>query len=67
VARRLIAFGDERRWRGQLFGGYEQLSSVGWGINALIGKRVSGRLTFAYALNDLPDEPRRYRCTCRSW
>ena len=39
---------------------YERLSSLGWGLNASIMKRVSTRLTFAYALNDLPLEPRRY-------
>jgi hemolysin activation/secretion protein len=39
---------------------YERLSSVGWGLNASVMKRVTTRLTFAYALNDLPLEPRRY-------
>jgi hemolysin activation/secretion protein len=39
---------------------FDELSSVGWGLNATIMKRVYGRLTFAYALNDLPLEPRRY-------
>lgn len=39
---------------------YEQLSSLGWGVNATIGKRVTARVTLAYALNDLPLEPRRY-------
>jgi hemolysin activation/secretion protein len=40
---------------------YERLSSVGWGLNAVVNKRVSLRLTYAYALNDLPLEPRRYQ------
>ena len=39
---------------------YEQLSSAGWGVNVTIAKRVHSRVTFAYALNDLPLEPRRY-------
>ncbi|HKA45677.1 MAG TPA: hypothetical protein VKF40_27055 [Burkholderiales bacterium] len=29
-------------------------------MNATLQKRVSDRLTFAYAMNDLPTEPRRY-------
>jgi hemolysin activation/secretion protein len=40
--------------------GYEELSSIGWGINAFFAKRASARLAFGYALNDLPLEPRRY-------
>jgi hemolysin activation/secretion protein len=39
---------------------FDEISGVGWGLNATIMKRVYGRLTFAYALNDLPLEPRRY-------
>ncbi len=39
---------------------YEQLSSTGFGVNLALLERVSARLTFAYALNDLPFEPRRY-------
>lgn len=39
---------------------YEELSGIGWGLNAAIAKRVHSRVTFAYALNDLPLEPRRY-------
>jgi hemolysin activation/secretion protein len=39
---------------------YEELSSIGWGVNAVIRNRAYGRVTFAYALNNLPLEPRRY-------
>ena len=38
----------------------EQLSSVGVGLNVVVQKHVTARLTFAYAMNDLPLEPRRY-------
>ena len=39
---------------------YERLDGIGWGVNAAIMKRVTTRVTFAYALNDLAFEPRRY-------
>ena len=39
---------------------YEQLSSVGWGVNAALGKHVYGRVTLAYGLTDLPSMPRNY-------
>ena len=39
---------------------YEELSGIGWGVNAYLGKHVYARVTAAYALNDLPLEPRRY-------
>ena len=41
-------------------GTYDRLSAAGWGINAAMHRHVSARVTFAYALNDLPFEPRRY-------
>jgi hemolysin activation/secretion protein len=40
---------------------YEQLTSVGWGINATAGKHVTTRATLSYALDSIPDEmPSRY-------
>lgn len=35
---------------------YEQLSSVGWGLSAAIGKQTTARMTFSYALDRIPDE-----------
>ena len=37
----------------------ESLRSVGWGVNLYMGPRVSARVTLAYALTRLPDEPKR--------
>lgn len=39
---------------------YEDLSSIGWGVNANFSKRINTRITYAYALRDLPLERRRY-------
>jgi len=39
---------------------YERISSGGIGVNAQLGKRVSARLTYAYAFNNIPLESRRY-------
>lgn len=39
---------------------YEDLSSAGFGVNVTFMKRVYGRLTYAYAMNDVPLYPRRY-------
>lgn len=44
-----------------LLGTYEELTSVGWGIDAQISRRVSTRLTLAYAPNDLPNKHHDYR------
>jgi hemolysin activation/secretion protein len=39
---------------------YEDLSSIGWGINAALGSHWYGRVTFAYGMRDLPLMPRNY-------
>jgi hemolysin activation/secretion protein len=39
---------------------YERLSSVGWGVNASLGRHWYGRVTFAYGLVDLPLMARNY-------
>lgn len=40
---------------------YEQLTSVGWGMNMAIGKQTTAKMTFSYALDSIPDEmPSRY-------
>jgi hemolysin activation/secretion protein len=39
---------------------YERLSSVGWGVNASLGRHWYGRATFAYGLVDLPLMARNY-------
>lgn len=39
---------------------HEELSGIGVGLIASLGRRVSARLTFGYALNTLPAQPRRY-------
>lgn len=44
---------------------YEELSSLGFGVNATLFRRVSARVTFAYALNDLPQESGRYMVHCQ--
>lgn len=36
------------------------LSSLGWGVNMLMGKHVAANVSLAYALSKLPDEPRQY-------
>ena len=36
------------------------LSSLGWGVNMLMGSHVSANVSLAYALSKLPDEPRQY-------
>ena len=40
---------------------HEKLSSIGWGANLTIGKRTTARITFARALDRVPDESRRYQ------
>jgi len=35
---------------------YEQLGSVGWGVNAALGKQTTMRITLAYALDRIPDK-----------
>ena len=39
----------------------QTLSSLGWGVNMLMGSHVSANVTLAYAMSKLPDEPRRYK------
>lgn len=40
---------------------YEQLTSVGWGMNTALGKKVSARTTVGYALDSIPQGmPSRY-------
>ena len=39
---------------------YEQLSSVGWGVNFAVGSHWYGRITLAYGLTDLQQMPRPY-------
>lgn len=40
---------------------YEQLGSVGWGVNTVIGKHTTARVTLAYALDRIPDkQPSRF-------
>jgi len=39
---------------------YEQISSVGWGVNVAFGSHWYGRITLAYGLTDLPQMPRPY-------
>ena len=46
---------------GSLLGTHEELASVGWGFDAQISKRVSTRLTLAYAPNRLPTKHHNYR------
>lgn len=41
----------------------KRLSSLGWGLEAAMGRYVSARLTIAYAMRELPDEKRRYSAT----
>jgi hemolysin activation/secretion protein len=36
------------------------LSSLGWGVNMQVGAHVTANVALAYALSELPDEPRRY-------
>jgi hemolysin activation/secretion protein len=36
------------------------LSSLGWGVNMAMGAHVTANASLAYAMNKLPDEPRRY-------
>jgi hemolysin activation/secretion protein len=38
----------------------KRLSSLGWGVEASLGRYLSARATLAYALRELPDEKRRY-------
>lgn len=38
----------------------KRLSSLGWGVEAAIGRYLSARVTLAYGLQELPDEIRRY-------
>ena len=38
----------------------QTLSSLGWGVNMLMGSHFSANATLAYAMKKLPDEPRRY-------
>lgn len=38
----------------------KHLSSLGWGVEAAMGRYVSARLTIAYALREVPDVKRRY-------
>lgn len=37
----------------------ESLRSVGWGVNLYVGQHFSARVTLAYALTQLPDDPKR--------
>lgn len=37
----------------------EDISSAGWGINYAIGKRISGRLVYGYAISGLPPDTSR--------
>lgn len=38
----------------------ESLKSVGWGANLFVGQNVSARVTLAYALTKLPEDPKRF-------
>ncbi|MEO7940789.1 MAG: ShlB/FhaC/HecB family hemolysin secretion/activation protein, partial [Burkholderiaceae bacterium] len=46
---------------GSLLGAHAELTSAGWGIDAQFNKRVSTRLTLAYAPNVLPTQRHQYR------
>lgn len=38
----------------------QSLRSVGWGAQMVLGKHVSAKVTLAYALTKLPDDPKRF-------
>lgn len=42
---------------------HEKLTGIGWGLNALIGKRTSVRLTLGYGLDDVPLSNKNYQVT----
>jgi len=44
---------------GSALKGREQLSSVGWGLDLAIGRQTTARVTFAYALDNIPDGTQR--------
>lgn len=53
-----VDYGNVRpfRPRNSTLKNYEQLTGVGWGMNMAIGKQTTGKMTFAYALDSIPDE-----------
>ena len=38
---------------------YEEISSVGWGLNYTLGERVSARMVYGYAMTGLPPDTSR--------
>lgn len=46
---------------GSVLRAHEELSAMGWGLDAMVSKRVSARLTLAYAPDNAPQKHQNYR------
>ena len=56
-----VDFGRVSPYRapGSVLRNYEEISSVGWGLNYTLGERVSARMVYGYAMTGLPPDTSR--------